>query len=206
MTTLYLIRHSEPYKQHYGIREIKEELLFSNKKNPLSINGEKLAEKISNYDEFQNIDVVWSSDYVRCMSTAKYFAANNNLKVNISDQLGERVHGVSSWEELPLDFEIHQFADVNYKEGYGESRKEATNRIFNKINKLLKDNLDKRIIVVAHSTIFAYLLSNWCEVSYDSVYKFKDTIFFDGKWNYCETFKLTFDGCKLINIECLQLN
>ena len=85
MTTVYLVRHSEPFKDHIGIEEVNESILFSNIKNPLSIKWEKLAEKISNNSEFNNLDVIWSSNYVRCMSTAKYFANRNNLKVNISN-------------------------------------------------------------------------------------------------------------------------
>ena len=84
-TTIYLVRHSEPFKIHRGIEEVEEDILFANIKVPLSINGEKLAEIKSQNKEFENIDVVWSSDYVRTMSTAKYFAYRNNLKVNVSD-------------------------------------------------------------------------------------------------------------------------
>ena len=132
--------------------------------------------------------------------------SNNNLKVNISEQLGERIHGVSSWAELPQDFEAHQFSDENYKESFGESRKEATTRIVAKFNQILNENREKRIIIVAHSTIFAYLLSNWCEVSYDKEYKFENNVFFDGSWNYCETFKMTFDDTKLLSIKNLKFN
>ena len=78
-TTIYLVRHSEPFKIHRGIEEVEEDILFANIKAPLSINGEKLAEIKSQNKEFENIDVVWSSDYVRTMSTAKYFAYRNNF-------------------------------------------------------------------------------------------------------------------------------
>ena len=81
MTTVYLVRHSIPFKVHRGIEEIDESLLFSNMKTTLSVEGEELSRKVSFNDEFSNIDEVWSSDYVRAMSTAKYFAYNNNLKV-----------------------------------------------------------------------------------------------------------------------------
>ena len=47
MTTIYLIRHAEPFKIHRGIEDVNESILFSNIKSPLSINGEHLAEKIS---------------------------------------------------------------------------------------------------------------------------------------------------------------
>jgi hypothetical protein len=62
MTIVYLMRHSEPFKVHRGIEIIDEDLLISNKKSPLSIREEKLAEEISNNTEFGNIDVVWASD------------------------------------------------------------------------------------------------------------------------------------------------
>ena len=80
-TVLYLIRHSEPFKVHRGICNTNESVLMENEKNPLSINGEKMAESFANNEEFKNLDVVYSSNYVRAMSTAKYFAYNNNLKV-----------------------------------------------------------------------------------------------------------------------------
>ena len=205
MTILYLMRHSEPFKPHRGIEEVAEDILFANIKTPLSIKGEKISEKLSKSSEFDNLDTVWSSDYVRCMSTAKYFAEKNNLKVNISNKLGEIKHGVSKCEDLPLDFEIHQLEDENYKIGKGESRKETRERLLEKILFLLKEHKDQRLLVVGHSTAFAYLLDNWCTISYDSDYKFKDNIFFDGKWNYCETFKLIFDDqLNLIDIENLK--
>lgn len=206
MTTVYLVRHSEPFKVHCGIEEINEDILFSNIKSPLSVNGELLAQEKSKDKEFNNIAVIWSSNYVRTMSTAKYFAHRNNIKVNISDKLGERKHGVSSWNELPSDFEEHQFQDENYKIGNGESQKEVRERLYNKLITILNENKDKRILIVGHSTATAYLLSNWCEVSYDSDYKFNNKVFFDGKWNYLETFKLTFDdNNNLVQIKNLYI-
>ncbi len=204
MTTIYLMRHSEPFKIHRGIEDTNESLLFSNIKSPLSVNGEHLAEKISGEKEFYNLDSVWSSNYVRAMSTAKYFAYKNNLKVNVSEKLGERIHGVNSWEELPADFEKHQFEDENYKIGNGESRKETKERLLNAINYLLSEYKDKRILIVGHSTATVFLLKEWCEVNYDGDYSFKGKTFFDGKWTYCETFKLEFDDNNLISIENIK--
>lgn len=207
MTTVYLLRHSEPFKNHKGLEEVHESLLFSNIKSPLSIRGEKLAEKISRNSEFNNLDVIWSSDYVRTMSTAKYFAEKNNLKVNISNQLGERKHGINSWDELPVDFEKHQFEDENYKIGDGESQKETKIRILNKINTILNENKGKRILIVGHSTATAYLLAQWCEINYTGPYNFNEKEFFNGKWDYCETFKLVFDeNNNLKSIENLKFN
>lgn len=193
MTTLYLVRHSEPFKEQKGIEDINETFLFSNIKSPLSVNGEHQAEKISNNSEFNNLDIVYSSNYVRAISTAKYFAYRNKLKVNISDKLGERIHGVNSWDELPKDYEIHQLNDENYKLENGESQKEARERISSFIDKLLKEYKNKRILIVGHATIITFFLRKWCDITYLGNYKFNNNVFFDGNWHYCETFKLKFD-------------
>lgn len=204
MTTVYLMRHSEPFKVHRGLEIVNEDILFSNIKTPLSIKGEKMAEEKSKQEEFNNIDVIWSSNYVRAMSTAKYFAYKNNLKVNISDKFGERKHGVKNWNELPENFERHQFDDENYKIGDGESKKEVQERIYNELMRIINENKDKRILIVGHATATAFLLDKWCEINYDGDYKYKAESFFNGKWNYLETFKLEFDdNYNLLNIENL---
>ena len=140
------------------------------------------------------------------MSTAKYFAYNNNLKVNISYKLGERIHGVNNWNELPSDFERKQYEDENYKIGNGESRKEVTIRMFNIINELLQKYKGKRILVASHLTALAFLLSNWCEVNYEGTYKYKDKVILKDKWDYCAGFKLIFDeNNKLLDIKKVKL-
>jgi len=203
-TIVYLIRHSEPFKQHKGIFNTTDNILIENQKSPLSINGEHLARKWSKKREFKNIDIVWSSNYVRTMSTAKYFAYKNNLKVNVDEGFNERIHGVNSWSDLPKDFETKQFEDENYKIGFGESQKEVKERIYKTLMKVIDENKGKRILIVGHSTATAYLLSNWCEISYDSDYKFNNKVFFDGKWNYCQTFKLEFnENNDLVNIKVI---
>lgn len=204
-TIVYLMRHSKTYNEHYGIKDFQEDLLFSNVKTPLSVTGEKISEKKSLSNEFKNLDIVWSSNYVRAMSTAKYFALENNLKVNISDRLGERKHGVSSWDELPKDYELKQFIDENYKIGNGESKKETVHRMYSILEEILNTNRGKRILIVSHATAIAFLLSKWCEVSYNSDYKFNNKIFFDGNWDYLETFKLEFNNeNELISIENIK--
>ena len=129
MTTVYLIRHSEGFQKMQGKILSNDSVQLINEKNPLSVNGEKMAEKLSLNVELQNLDIVWSSNYVRAMSTAKYIAFNNNLKVNIDGRLKERIQGINSWDELPTDFEKKQFIDVNYKIGFGESQNEVRKRM-----------------------------------------------------------------------------
>lgn len=193
MTTVYLVRHSEIIKKQLGMIDSNEDFYTSNKKTVLSVDGEKLAERVSLMDEFNNLDVVWSSSFSRAMSTAKYFAYRNNLLVNVTDGFNERCHGIKNLSELPSDFEIHQFNDYDYKIGDGESRREVLDRMYFTLMKVMEEYKDKRILIVTHSTAIMYLLGKWCSVSYDSDYKFDGKVFFDGKWKYCQTFKLEFD-------------
>ena len=87
MTTIYLIRHSEGFQKLQGNILTKDSVQLINEENPLSVDGEILAKNISSNSEFKNIDNLFSSSYVRAMATAKYFAVNNNLKVNIDEKL-----------------------------------------------------------------------------------------------------------------------
>ena len=203
ITTIYLMRHSIPFKEHRGTTNTNETILIENEKSPLSIAGEKLAEEKSLQEEFKNLDIVYSSNYVRAMSTAKYFASANNLKVNIDEVFNERIHGVDNWRELPQEFELKQFNDENFKVGYGESQKEVKTRMFNGLMKVLNENKGKRIAIISHSTAISFLLKKWCEVFYDKEYTFNNKSFFNGKWEHLQSFKLEFNDNELLSIKTI---
>lgn len=203
ITTIYLIRHSIPFKEHRGTKVSNETILIENEKSPLSIAGEKLAEEKSLQEEFKNLDIVYSSNYVRAMATAKYFASANNLKVNIDEVFNERIHGVDSWSDLPQEFELKQFNDEDFKVGYGESQKEVQIRMFNGLMNVINSNKGKKIAIISYSTAIAFLLKKWCEVYYDKDYIFNNVSFFNGKWEYLQTFKLEFKENELLSIKTI---
>lgn len=188
MTTIYFMRHSEALK--YNNINNNDTLQIQNEKWPLTIKGEKIAKEKSKIEEFLHFDIVYSSSYVRAISTAKYFT---NDKVNIDESFGERKFGINNWEELPTNFGEKQFENFDYKLNDGESLNEVIFRELNSLNRILNDHKNQKILVVGHSTALASLFSKWCEVSYAGPYKFNEKEFFDGKWNYCETLKLMFD-------------
>ena len=101
-----------------------------------------------------------------------------------------------------LDFFEKQFSDFDYKIGIGESINDVIKREEEALLNILYNNRDQKILVVGHSTAITALLSKWCQVNYTGPYTFKNNVFFDGKWDYCETFKLEFDdNNQLINIQ-----
>ncbi len=206
-TTIYLIRHSEQLKKINNIIN-NDNLQIQNEKACLSIDGEMLASKISKLDELQNIDILFSSNYVRTISTAKYIANENNIKINIVEALGERKFGINNWNELPKDFEMKQFVDENYKIGNGESQKEVSNRMYNCLMEIIKEYKGKRIAIVSHSTAILYLLKKIVDIDNQGNCTFNGKYFFNcmGNWKYCEIFKLEFEENKLIKIENIKEN
>lgn len=197
-TIVYFIRHSEPLKVNDLVNT--DSLQLINEKRTLSIKGELLAKQLS--ERLEKVDVVYSSNYVRAIATAKYIANKNDLELIINENFGERKHGVDSWSELPKDFEKTQFEDENYKVGTGESQKDTSIRMYNSLIKILDENRGKTIAIVTHATAMAFLFKIWCDVQYAGDYSFNNNVFFDGHWDYVETFKLEFDdNNNLVNIK-----
>ena len=208
MTTIYLIRHSKPLKVNNTFNN--DSLQIQNEKSSLSIEGEQTAQEKLNKNEFDNIDILFSSNYVRAIQTAKYLSTKDDLEINVISDLGERKFGINSWNELPESFERKQFLDENYKIGNGESQKEVSNRMYSTIMKILRENKNKRIAIVSHATAISYLLKKWCDIQVvdDKLkYSFNNNILLNGYFNYCETFKLEFDdNYELISIQNINLD
>ena len=84
------------YLKETGLMVVSDNDQIINEKIILSVEGEKRALELSKIDELQNIDVVFSSSYVRAKSTAKYIAYNNSLDINIDESFNERRLGILS--------------------------------------------------------------------------------------------------------------
>lgn len=207
MTTIYLIRHSKPLKVNNNSNS--DSLQIQNEKSSLSIEGENIAREKLDNEELKNIDIIYSSNYVRAIQTAKYLAERNSLEINIDSELGERKFGIDSWDELPEEFEKQQVIDENYKIGNGESQVEVRKRMHNVIMKILSNNNGKRIAVFSHATAIAFLLKQWCSIEINNGkgnIKYNGNTIFNDSLNYCVTFKLSFDdNNNLIDIAAINL-
>lgn len=205
MTTIYLIRHSKAEK----VKNDSENLQTQNEMWPLSLEGVEIAKNKLDSDEFKDVDVIYSSNYTRAYETAKILADKHNINVNVVPDLGERKFGINSWSELPENFERIQFLDENYKIGTGESQKEVRERMYKSITEILNSNKGKVIAVFSHGTAISYLLNKWCNIDIvdDKMqYSYNGKVLLHNYFNYCETFKLTFDdNNNLIDIENIML-
>ena len=102
-TIVYLIRHSVRLNMKNNIESYNttQESLIKSEKIILSVTGEIRAEKLSNEKELQNIDVVYASNCVRTLQTAKYLMEKQNLKANLDERLDERRTGKPNDKEYP---------------------------------------------------------------------------------------------------------
>ena len=210
MTTLYLIRHSVRMKRDdietYNTtqpRIIKEEKII------LSSEGEKRAEILSKEDELQNIDVLYTSNCVRTLATAKYMMESQNLKANIDERLDERRVGIINDKEVP-DWFIRQYQDFDYKTIGGESMREVQTRFSEVINEILEKHENKRIAVFAHGYAITSYLLKYCKlmhVSEDRLeIEYNGKTLYNRRLNAPEVFKLTFDNKEIKNIELIEFN
>jgi len=203
-TTVYLIRHSEALKID-GIKNIEENDQISNEKIILSVEGENKAEELSKREELNNIDIIWSSSYIRAMSTAKYIAYKNNLSINIDSNFNERKLGnldalKKLGESKKHTYTEEQLLDENLKNIDGENRIEVNKRMTNSLNKILEENEGKNIVIVSHGAAIKFLLMNWCEINNELKLIYRNSII---ELKSPSLIKLEFNGKELENLELL---
>ena len=209
-TVIYLIRHCEQFKLD-SIKNINEDDQINNEKIILTISGEKTAEKLSKTNEMKNIEVLFSSNYVRAISTAKYIAYENNISLNIDSNFNERKLGdIKILNELGQtkknSYTTEQLLDGDLKVLNGESRNETYNRFKKSFDELLINNLGKRIAIVTHGAAIKFMLMKWCEFDLiNKETKYKGKVLINDKLKTPEIFKLTFNNYDLIDIEKLNL-
>ena len=208
MTTLYLIRHSVrmPLKTIKQYITNQDKLILS-EKIILNSEGEKRAQLLSEKEELKNIDVVYTSNCVRTLQTAKYLIEKQNLKVTIDDRFDERRTGIPNDNIYPDWFE-RQYKDESFKTVGGESQKDVRNRVDEAIKEILKKHKDKRIAIFSHAYAITFYLLKYCKliniVENKFTFEFKNKIIYDKKINAPEVFKLTFDNEELIDIKLIQ--
>lgn len=195
-TTVYLIRHSEKLDTKYIDKYYNDEFYqISREKRILSSEGERKAKILSENEEFNKLDVIYSSNYVRTIQTAKYFAERFNIKINVNKDLNERKYG------NPLDSRdigLEQYYDENLKNNDGESRKEVTERMYNVFKSIIKENKGKNIAIFSHGASITFLLMKWCDLisitkEKKKCLKFKNNIIVNKIFDAPEVFKIIID-------------
>lgn len=204
-TIIYLVKHADELKEK-GIQNSNDTAQLINEKSILSIEGEEQSKKLSENQELQNVDILWSSSYARAKGTAKYIAYKNNININIDSSLNERKLGnleeLSKWmKNKPYGVVKAYLQDKKWKSREGESCEEATERVSIFLQKILEENIGKKVVLVSHGALISFLLTNWCELNQDMKLVFNNKII---EIKEPSITKLTFERKTLINIETIE--
>lgn len=149
-TIVYLIRHSEKFEsENIGIYNSSDSKQVMMEKKMLSVEGEAKAKKLSEEDEFKNIDYVYCSNYVRAMQTAKYFIEGKNIKLNIDERFNERKIGDSPREKYP-NLLCDQHWNKEIKGENGESQSDVNARMTEAFWEVVNNNKYKKNVIVSH--------------------------------------------------------
>ena len=209
-TVVYLIRHSETTsKSNIKNISMNDDFQSTIEKSFLSVSGEKKAYEMSKIPELQNLDAVYSSNYVKALETAKYIAQENNTIINVDDRLNERRIGDAK-EIDSKEFHRLQAKNFDYKLPNGESLNETKKRMIEAMKNILMFETENRVAVISHSIALTCLLSAWCETgkNYDDeiILSYNDETIVDGHWSAPSVFKVTFDGMTVTDIKYIGLN
>lgn len=208
MTTIYLIRHSVRMKRDdIETYNTTQPRIIREEKIVLSSEGEKRAQILSKEKELQNIDIVYTSNCVRTLQTAKYLMENQNLKAHVDERLDERRVGKINDQEVQ-DWFTRQYIDIDYKTEGGESMREVRNRFGQVIDEILETNENKRIAVFTHGYAITTFLLKYCKLLHISEERleveFNGKTLYNRRLNAPEVFKLTYNEKKLQNIELIE--
>lgn len=211
MTTVYLIRHSVRMSENM-IETIntKQNELIHKEKIILSVEGEKRALLLSEQAELQNLDIIYTSNCVRTLQTAKYFLENQQLKVHIDERLDEKRVGIPNNNIFPDWFE-RQYLDENFKTEGGESQKEVAERFKDCFDEVINKYKGKRIAIFSHGYAITFFLLRFCQlISINDrklTFKYKDKIILNKSLNAPEVFKLTInEQNEIFDIELIEFD
>ncbi|MBP3256033.1 MAG: histidine phosphatase family protein [Clostridia bacterium] len=207
-TIVYLIRHSKKInKEDIDYSLSNESKQIQNEKIPLSIEGEERAKKLSELEEFADIESIYSSNYTRTIQTAKYLAEKRNLRINVDERFNERKHGIFNGE-----INLERYYQEDFKNPDGESPKEVRKRMVEGFEYAINNNKGKKIAIFTHGAAMTMLLTKWCKLEHitndtKKTISYKGKILVDKIFNQPEIFKLILDeNNDIINIENIEVN
>lgn len=197
MTTVYFVRHSvRMRKSEIETYNTSQPNIIKEEKIILSVAGERRAELLCSKEELQNIDVVYASNCVRTLQTAKYLLEAENLKVNIDERLDERRVGKPNDDIYP-DWYSRQYFDENFKTEGGESQLDVRKRVGECFDEIIDKYRGKRIAIFAHGYAISFFLLRYCKlIDVDDTkltYEYNGKVILDKKLNAPDLFKLVLD-------------
>ena len=207
MKKLYLIRHAAPFIEFTNYEDYKNISWNDFNRNMiLSVEGEKNASKLAEYEELQGIPSIYASDSFRAIGTAKYLADSNHTKITLDSRINEREFGVEKISDLPEGFSLASFLNLDLKVGNGESLNEVYTRFSSFIEDFLESEHEKSILVIHGIILLGYLQKN-CDFQTDGKsfsISFHEKEVLNGTLTNPDVFEITYQNHEIVDIRHIK--
>lgn len=150
-TTIYLTRHGQTLWN-------LEKRLQGGGNSPLTEEGIERAKELSDRLKNIHIDIIYSSPIERAFETAKIIKGNKDIEIvtdngfmemSFGDYEGRRTDEIMK-ENPSWDINLIMKGNTELSAPNGENLGEVRIRVANTMNKIIKANIGKTILIVAH--------------------------------------------------------
>ena len=145
MTKIYFVRHAQP--EHAG---------EDDRTRPLTGEGRRDSAIVFEFLKDKHIDAFYSSPYKRSMDTIADSADFFGKDIITDEDLREREKGENGNNHGMFH---KRWADHNYHEEGGESIAMVQKRNMRALTEILRDNIDKEVVVGTHGTALSTILN-----------------------------------------------
>ena len=177
MTKIYFVRHAQP-----------EHAWEDDRTRPLTGEGKKDSAIVFEFLKDKHIDAFYSSPYKRSMDTIADSADFFGKDIITDEDLREREKGENGNNHGMFH---KRWADHNYHEEGGESIAMVQKRNIRALTEILRDNIDKEVVVGTHGTALSTILN-----FYDKSFGCDDFLRIIDRMPY--VIELDFEGDKLV--------
>ena len=172
---------------------------------PLSIEGEKLAVKLAKKID---ADIIYSSSYASSIDCAKYYASLKKKEIIINSFLNDLRLGDLGKRNIKM-LRFMQERNFDFKFNRGESLSDVNKRMNIAIDRILKKNSNKNIVIFTQkSAITGYLLDK-LEKGYNLddrlILSFNDKVIIDDANQDVNIIKICFEKGKIIDCDAIEM-
>ena len=199
--TIYLVSNNLVLEDiKYETDEAVEEKRIT---RPLSIDGEKEAVKL-----VKKIDanVIYSSNYASALATAKYYASYKKLDININSFLNDSKIGKLGNRNIKM-LRFMQERDFDFKFNSGESINETQQRMDLVLNRIIKGNINKNIVIFTHKRAILGYLTKYLDKGYNLddrlLLTYKDKVILDDIEKEVDIIKIEYNKGKILNVSII---
>ena len=145
ITKVYFVRHAQP-----------EHSFEDDRTRPLTAEGEKDTEIVTDFLKDKEIDVFYSSPYKRSIDTISNAASFYGKRIITDERLREREKGIGGNK---FGMFHKRWKDFDYREENGESINMVQKRNIDALTEILKDNYGKNVVIATHGTALSSILN-----------------------------------------------